>query len=96
MSAGAEDTHAHSAPDRPTTSPEASAPASARWLARAAFLAALAAAVVLVGFALNGGTGAESLRIPSAPWPHPRTGVGGAPGTLVRPGPPGSTFIRRG
>ena len=55
MSAGAEDTQAHPAPDRPTTSPQASAPAAARWLARAAFLAALAAAVVLVGFALNGG-----------------------------------------
>ena len=57
MSAGAENTQAHPAPDRPTTSPEASAPAAARWLARAAFLAALAAAVVLVGFALNGGVG---------------------------------------
>ena len=55
MSAGAEDTQAHPAPDRPTTSPQASAPAAARWLARADFLAALAAAVVLVGFALNGG-----------------------------------------
>ena len=55
MSAGAEDTQAHPAPDRPTTSPEASAPAAARWLARGAFLAALAAAVVLIGFALNGG-----------------------------------------
>ena len=56
MSAGA--ANARVAPaDRPTTSPEASAPASARWLARAAFLAALAAAVVLLGFALNGGVG---------------------------------------
>jgi diacylglycerol kinase family enzyme len=40
---------------RATTSPEATAPASARWLARAALLAAVAAAVVLVAFSLNGG-----------------------------------------
>ena len=43
-------------PCRPTTSPEARR-AGVRWLARAAFLAAFAAAVVLVGFALNGGVG---------------------------------------
>jgi diacylglycerol kinase family enzyme len=39
----------------PTTSPQAMAPPAARWLARGAFAAAFAAAVVLVAFSLNGG-----------------------------------------
>jgi diacylglycerol kinase family enzyme len=38
-----------------TTSPQAVAPPAARWLARGAFAAAIAAAVVLVAFSLNGG-----------------------------------------
>ena len=38
-----------------TTSPHAMAPPAARWLARGAFAAAFAAAVVLVAFSLNGG-----------------------------------------
>ena len=38
-----------------TTSPHAMAPPAARWLARGAFAAAVAAAVVLVAFSLNGG-----------------------------------------
>ena len=38
-----------------TTSPHAVAPPAARWLARGAFAAAVAAAVVLVAFSLNGG-----------------------------------------
>jgi diacylglycerol kinase family enzyme len=38
-----------------TTSPQSMAPPSARWLARGAFAAAIAAAVVLVAFSLNGG-----------------------------------------
>jgi len=38
-----------------TTSPGATAPPAARWLARGAFAAAIAAAVVLVAFSLNGG-----------------------------------------
>ena len=44
-------------PRAPTTSPAATAPPHARWLARGAFLAAVAAAVVLVAFSLNGGVG---------------------------------------
>src|SRR4051812_28453409 len=43
-----------SSPTR-TTSPQAMAPPAARWLARGAFAAAIAAAVVLVAFSLNGG-----------------------------------------
>jgi diacylglycerol kinase family enzyme len=38
-----------------TTSPQATAPPAARWLARGAFAAAIAAALVLVAFSLNGG-----------------------------------------
>jgi diacylglycerol kinase family enzyme len=44
-------------PRPPTTSPAATAPTAARWLARGAFLAAVAAAVILVAFSLNGGLG---------------------------------------